>query len=102
MLAGQRLDGTHLFSRVCLSLDAALALACLTVGIASGDPALLLAAAGLALLAPMWFLHPVSLTKPINESIRQHGQYWRLDVVLTVLGAGMLLGAVVMFLARLF
>lgn len=102
MLTRSELNGTRLFSRVCLSLDAALMLACLAIGIGSGEPAYLLAAVGLALLAPIWFLHPVSLTKPLADVIRQHGQHRRLDVVLTALGAGMLLGAVVMILARLF
>lgn len=58
------------FARACLFVDALVMVGCVVVGARSGEYAYLIAAFGLAILAPLWFRHPVSLAMPIRDLLR--------------------------------
>ncbi len=88
-------------SRVCLTVDALVILICLVLGVRTGEYAYFVAASGLAVLAPLWFLHPVTLTTPMSDLVGQRSPHARVPVALTVLGAALLLISLGMALANL-
>jgi len=82
-------------SWLCLMVDILLTLVCLIVGVQTGKVGYFFAASGLALLAPVWFRHPISLKMPIFEQLRQHREHDRMSVVLTGIGFALILIAAI-------
>ena len=90
MLAASKTITSRYTSWLCLLIDAVVIIVCLIVGIRTGNLGYLIAASGLAVLAPVWFRHPISLKLPLGNVRRQRRELDRTSVMLTIVGLALI------------